>query len=216
VNLYAYVGNDPVNLIDPTGLKFESSQTSEERKDGTRLTTRTVTFTAALNVDGGNLNGSKLADLAAAAEAAFESNFSGEFTDLDGNTTKYVFDAQISTGSATGSQHQLSILANGDQRLGAGGTNIGLAPGYENGKQVYLNDRLLDGSLPSNYIWARTVSHEIGHKGGLRHSSYPQNLMRPSATGASGTAVSRSQRQSIFERFQPTSIYRNPYTGQPY
>ena len=207
-NLYAYVGNDPINNVDFTGLKIESVETVQTRSDGTTLTTRTITFTAAIKSDGGNLNGQSLSDIASAAETAIESRFSGSTTDSAGNTIEYVIDAQISTGNATGDQHQLSIVAPGDSRLGQaqpGFIILGRAPGFENGNDIFLNDSLLSGTND----FGRIVAHEFGHSAGLRHVAASGNLMH---SLPSQDMISNAQRRSIFDRFR--NVQRpNPLAG---
>ena len=86
----------------------------------------------------------------------------------------YVVDAQISTGKATGDQHQITVVAKGDKRVGSA---IGRAPEFEHGQQFFISDETL---VPrGNMSFVRTGSHEFGHAAGLRHpnDTTTQNLM---------------------------------------
>ena len=102
MNMYAYVGNDPVNGVDPTGLKISVGSSVEKNEDGTTVTTVTIKFTGTLNVSGGNLNGKTAEGLAEDMETGIETAFTTSYTDEGGNTVNYITTADIKVGSAAG------------------------------------------------------------------------------------------------------------------
>ncbi len=112
MNMYAYVGNDPMNLVDPSGEEIALSSAVSKRPDGTTISTVNITFTAAIRNNGSTLpTGTSMSRLASRLEAAIESDFSQSTTDSAGNTTEYIMDAKISGGAATGSQHNIELVS---------------------------------------------------------------------------------------------------------
>ena len=205
LNLYAYVGNDPLNAVDPTGEEISATSTVETKADGTTVSTVYIKFTAALSNNGGTLpSGTSLADVAKSIEGQIEKDFSKSFTDSAGNVTKYVTSADISTGSATGSQHSLNLVSNSDPVLSG---NIGLAPGLDTGKTAYISDATLTPS--GNMTVERTGSHEFGHLAGLRHPNDSANTIQrlPTANLMSQTAQSGSHNLT---RTQLRAVFKNP------
>ena len=198
-NLYAYVANDPINNTDPTGERISVGSTVEEREDGTTLTTVEITFTASLEVDGGDLGGFTSADqMASSMESEIEADFTKSYTDADGNQVNYVMKADINVGSASGTdRHQITWVADGDSRLKG---NIGLVDAIGTGRQMWISDAINS--------TGRTIPHEFGHLAGLRHPNDPANsLTLPSQNLMSQTAISNSRNVT---RSQLRSIFRNP------
>lgn len=199
VNLYAYVGNDPLNNTDPTGERISVGSTVDEREDGTTLTTVEITFTASLEVDGGDLGLFNSADqMASAMESEIEADFTKSYTDADGNQVNYVMKADINVGSASGTdRHQITWVAAGDARLGSA---LGRVDAIGTGRQMWVSDAINS--------TGRTIPHEFGHLAGLRHPNDPSNsLSLPSQNLMSQTAVSSSRNVM---RSQLRSIFRNP------
>ena len=204
-NRYAYVGNNPMSFLDPDGKKISAASTVLDEKDGTTKSTVFITFTASLNNSGGNLNGNSLTSLAKRIEAQIENDFSKSETDANGNVTEYKFDAQITTGAATGDQHQLSIVAHGDASLHGGIGYAGDSNGIlDNSNSAFISDKLLSSS-PGSGSFNRTASHEFGHLAGLRHPNdasnsltLPRHNLLSQTRFSRSNAVTRSQRRAIF------------------
>ena len=201
MNLYAYVGNDPISHRDPTGEEIDVSSVVKVRNNGTTDAVVTITFTGKLTVDGGNLpKGTSADDLASELENQIEADYSGKFTDKDGNTTEYRTKADIVTSGNDASRHSISVVSDSNPVLSGG---IGIAPGFDNGKKFYISDAVFSSSRAS---FSRTGSHEFGHAAGLRHPNDPSNKLRlPTQNLMSQTRfsvshdVSRAQLRNIFK-----------------
>ncbi|WP_292090832.1 RHS repeat-associated core domain-containing protein [Brevundimonas sp.] len=193
VNLYAYVGNDPVNLTDPTGTEISATRTVTTSEGGKTHTVVSVVFTAALSNAGGNTKRS-LNDLAEDMANSIEENFNQSFTDEDGNTVEYKMDAQIRVGKREGVEHGISIT---NRRIGdAGMWNQG-------SNTIEIGGFMTDASMRNAF--RRTSAHEFGHAAGLMHtpSGQPPTLMTQSQhAGPSQTQqVTQSQFSQIEGRY---------------
>jgi len=202
VNLYAYVGNDPINGSDPTGQEISVSSTREKREDGTTKSTVYIRFTAALNNKGAKAlpRGLSMRSVADRIARTIEADYSKTYTDSNGNVTEYKVTADIVVGEATGGRHNISILKEGDPRLEGG---AGLTPDFDRGNNIYISDEMY---FPDRGSFYRTASHEFGHAAGLVHPDDEEVLMVDLENIMSQTAVSLSHN---IERSQHRQIFQN-------
>jgi RHS repeat-associated protein len=200
MNWYAYVGNDPVSKVDPTGREWTASSTSSTQGGKTR-TEVTFRFTGAMSNDGASLPyGMSTSDVARRMERQMERRFKGRFTDSAGNVTNYRTQADIVVGQPVGLQTNIDLLPAGHPRLGSVAGRVDVIGGND----IMISDATLaDGSFD------RTAPHEGGHAAGLRHPNDPlntlsvpqENLMTQSVISSS-TRVTEDQLKDMRSRYE--------------
>ena len=81
-----------------------------------------------------------------------------------------------------------------DSRLDNG---IGIAPGFEKGKEIFLSDILTSITVKNNMpdVFGRVGAHEFGHAAGLRHPNDVDNPIKnlPTDNLMTQTKYSRSR-----------------------
>jgi len=198
-NRYSYVGNDPINMIDPYGMyacdgnswddgdcqKFEAGQDQALNDIGAALT---------------GLESAKNGD--EDAVAAFEDLFG---VDPESSTSDRI-DSVIST--LTDIQSALrdkSMTAYADYTQ----DDPGIAP--KPGTWMSFNPNLIDGS--PGYTWSYVIIHESSHNMGLDHGKSPRGPGNSLVATTYRFAGRRHAEQAAFQylkTFNPAATITNP------
>jgi len=163
-NRYSYVGNDPINHIDPFGEELRKTEDVIQNDDGTTTTNVDFKFDAAVSINGGDLpDGQSAQGFAENLANGIEDSFTGSVTDKNGNTINYSMDADIRVGDAVGSETSIKFVPFGSKELigGAGRAKIG------NRYNVLISDHAVNNNLRKQGVLG---AHEFGHAFGLYHS----------------------------------------------
>jgi len=204
LDLYAYVGGDPINHSDPTGTEIDVTSDVVTRENGTTVTTVHINVTATLVLAGGQLpKGQTAQGLANKIARRIDRDFSKTFTDSNGNVTRYVTTVDMAIGPAGNSgRNEFRLVASGDSRLGFAppGTTV-------NGKADCIGCKFGGVNL-NDQAPLRTAPHEFGHVAGLRHPNDPNNTLNlPTKNLMSQTILTNSE--SVTQS-QLDSIANNP------
>lgn len=198
-NRYAYVGNDPINYIDPFGEELRKTEEIIQNDDGTTTTNVDFNFDAAVSIDGGNLPDGQTAEGYADNIAnQIESTFTNSVTDENGNVTNYSMNAEIRVGEAVGSETSISLKPFGNPVLkgGVGRAEIG------NRYQIYMSDHSSNNNLTRQGI---VGAHEFGHAFRLRHTKgSPRTVMTQGNSTSTATPAQMNRlRQSAYGGIGP-------------
>lgn len=169
---YSYVADNPIMLNDSTGKDWYI--TFEANKAGVRH--YHILFTGAV-VDNPSKHNGRADELAKSIKTMFEKLFNVNEKQGENGAAGFTVDAKAvinvyDDAKSIGYKETLfSIKDRTDEGFGGSQNTVGIAV---NGKQISINENYVDGLIGVKY--AKTLVHEIGHTGGLKHPKMDYRL----------------------------------------
>jgi RHS repeat-associated protein len=211
---YVFCGNNPINIVDPNGADWIITKEEKDGKTYYNITINGVIYNnSGKNIDMNKMKGNMVSQI----QSAF--NFSEGDVVVSATVNLNVV---TSLDDVKKTDHLITIESNAnyDKYASENGAN-GQTNGYadQGGLKVVLPLRTAEGIM--NGTNNRTLSHEIGHTGGLYHpgefNSYitqgvntwdknQNNNLMYGAPGYTGTALKASQIGSIYNYYQAGSL----------
>jgi uncharacterized protein RhaS with RHS repeats len=172
LNWYAYVGNDPINRLDPTSLAqcgnlqgkkckraLDDAQAAKKHVDKVRAGIDKVVEKMA--------NGEKLTEGEQGAIDAIGERFGDEFTTAEGLSNLGKGLEKMS--SSIGARGEGMILHQGNNKGATDTAYVRSVRGFFHGNKVYVNDYYFD--FPDN-VRQRTMAHEAAHLNRIMDDDY--------------------------------------------
>ena len=221
LNAYVYCANNPILLADPNGKDWSIS--ASQNKEGNW--TINIHFKAQiLNSSGKEVDTKSLAE---ATKSQFENAFNNIFKNDDGTTITVNASANISVINKKEDLAKdatlIDIRNKNDENFKNKDGNITAGVAI-NGKEILLNQRQVNSFIIGDNT--RTIPHEIGHTGGLRHpigdnenvvtsKFYNSNFMNWGSTlsnyGYSDTKFTGPTKEQVNRIY---SLYSNDYLNK--
>lgn len=171
MNMYAYARNNPLRYVDPMGLEV----TVKTREDRPRHKATTIEFTGVLMDESSkNFSQKQLQSVISRIVSQVQGDFSGHGDQQNWNITVRLRIAK-SAADIKPSDHVIRLV---DTIPHDPGDADPLGDAEWGGKQVRIKASLVDKRLGQHSNLERTVSHEIGHTLGLRHTEDTKNTIR--------------------------------------
>ncbi|MEP2987348.1 MAG: RHS repeat-associated core domain-containing protein [Parasphingorhabdus sp.] len=219
-NLYAYVGNDPMNLVDPTGMvKCEGDSRCGEVHNAAAEAVAAAN-SAQASVDSlaeAIADGSELSDKQSATKTAFEGKFGAGSANTRNLKRVSRFLGKLSRKIGVrgkGAKIKFDNTGGAIARGSLGGSSITLGPrffGQGGGRQ----------GLSQSFV----LSHEAGHNAGKNDRAWPSNapagLGREASTGRKAYGVgatnwlAANNRAEAFRNNDNYQCFINPNCGGP-
>ena len=165
LNAYVYCANNPILLADPNGKDWSIS--ASQNKEGNW--TINIHFKAQiLNSSGEKVDTKALAE---ATKSQFENAFNNIFKNDDGTTITVNASANISVINKKEDLAKdatlIDVRKRNDENFETDNKKAYIAGVANSGKEILLNEKAVDEIILGEN--KRTIPHEIGHTGGLRH-----------------------------------------------
>ena len=175
---YVYCANNPILIFDPDGRDW-SFDVNKDKKGNWHVN---INFTGSiLNSSVEKFSKQELNDFAKAVSSQFEAAFSQTFKNEDGSKTIVNATANIDVindkSNLADNSTLLEIRNQDDDAFKTDNQNEKIVASAENGKLVLFNASSVNDLYNGNNN--KTIAHEIGHTGGLRHPKEDKENLTP-------------------------------------